>query len=89
MSYNIHKAYLGTESWVKVEPHDPRRKGWILQNHTANSGAVLVSGNEPTDDFAAIELWAGGSLVEDVLGSTDALWIKSASGSTLTVVLKY
>ena len=89
MAYNIHKAYTGSASWQKVEPRDSARRGWILQNQSANGGNILIAGKEPSSDFSAIELIPNGSLVEDVLGSNDELWIKSVSGATLTVVLKY
>lgn len=91
MAKNVHKQYLLSTNWQRLEPQDSQRRGLIVQNHSANTGLnILVAEGEQSNNFAAIELQPGGDLYEDILPPSGEIWAKAVSGApTLTLVLKY
>ena len=92
MANNIHKSYLLSTTWTRLEPADTSRKGIIFQNQTANSTMnIFVAQDQPTGDFAALQLVPAAELYEDILPPNGAIWAKcdGAGTATLTLVLKY
>lgn len=91
MTQNVHKHYLMSGVWTKLEPQDAKRIGLIIQNHSTNVGLnIYVAQGEQPNDFDALEIQPGGDLYEDILPASGEIWARAPSGApTLTLVLKY